>query len=186
MLFLESLIKFFPDDIAVHDFIVSNTTNVTLKKGELLSQSGSYNRNINFVEKGLLRTFHLQNGKEITTNFYPEGRLVANIDTLFQNVATSNNIEALEDSIILSCDYEMLDKLCQESLAASNFARYILSHLLIQATERISSLQYMSAKEKYQELLQDNKAILQRVPLRIIASFLGISPETLSRIRTNV
>ena len=158
-----------------------NTINV--KKGEIISRNGSLNRNVYFVEKGLMRSFYYENGKDITTNFYLEGKLIANIDTLFKNETTKYNIEALEDSELVFCNYEKLEEFCEKSLPLANFSRYILGNLLAQMSERIASLQYMTAKEKYEDLLKENPNIILRAPLGTIASYLGISQETLSRIR---
>lgn len=186
MQFFEIISEFFPNDKEIHDFMMDHTKTLEVKRGELISRNGSYNRNIYFVEEGLLRAFYLENGKDITTNFYPEGKLVSNIDTLFKNLPTRSNIEAIENSQVVYCDYENLEKLCKESLPAANFSRYILGNLMVQMLNRITSLQYMTAKEKYEDLMQENKDLLLRAPLGMIATYLGISPETLSRIRSSI
>lgn len=186
MIFQKIISQFFPNDTEIQDFIIDNIRSLKVKKGDIISRNGSYNRNIYFVENGLLRAFYLENGKDITTNFYPEGKLVANIDTLFQEQPTRFNIEALENSSIVYCDYEKLEMLCKESLSAANFSRYILGNLMVQMSNRMTSLQYMTAKEKYENLMQDHKDIILRAPLGTIATYLGISPETLSRIRSSI
>lgn len=186
MAFQNIISQFFPNDTDILDFISENVKALEVKKGELISRNGSYNRNIYFVENGLLRAFYLENGKDITTNFYPEGKLVSNIDALFQNQSTRFNIEALEHSNIVYCDYEKLELLCEESLPAANFSRYILGNLMVQMSNRMTSLQYMTAKEKYEDLMEENKDIILRAPLGMIATYLGISPETLSRIRSSI
>jgi len=186
MKFFEMLSGFFPNDTEIRNFMTEHTKNTEVKKGEIISKSGSYNRNIYFVEEGLLRSFYFEKEKEITTNFYTEGKLAANIDVLFQNLPARFNIEALETSEIVYCNYESLEKLCRESLPASNFSRYILGNLMVQMSKRMASLQYMTAKEKYEELMTENKNIILRAPLGMIATYLGISAETLSRIRSSI
>ena len=75
--------------------------------------------------------FYYENGKDITTNFYSEGKITANIDTLFKKEPTVYNIEALEKSEIVTCNYQKLENLCSVSLTAANFSRYILGNLMI-------------------------------------------------------
>ena len=133
-----------------------------------------------------LPMFYYENGKDITTNFYSEGKITANIDTLFKNQPTRNNIETLEKSVITTCNFNKLEELCSVSLTAANFSRYILGNLMIEMSRRISSLQYMTAKEKYIQLLEENPNIILRAPLGMIATYLGISQETLSRIRSDI
>ena len=105
---------------------------------------------------------------------------------IFKKEPTVYNIEALEKSEIVTCNYQKLENLYSVSLTAVNFSRYILGNLMIQMSKRISSLQFMTAKEKYAQLLEENPNIILRAPLGMIASYLGISQETLSRIRSEI
>lgn len=173
-------------DDEIRHFFENEAVTRTFKKGDTLSYHNQYGRNVYFMEKGLARIFYYENGKDITTNFYTEGKIFANIDTIFNDAPTRYNIETLEESIITYCSYEKLDRLCSVSLTAANFARYILGVLMTQMASRIASLQYMTAKEKYAQLLEENPDIILRAPLGMIATYLGISQETLSRIRSEV
>lgn len=184
MVFFETISQFFSNDTEILEFLKAQTHAVQVKKGEIISRAQTYNRNVYFVEKGLLRAFYLENGKDITSNFYTEGKLAANIDTLFQNLPSGNSLEALEDAEIIYCNYENLEILCKVSLPAANFSRYILGTLMYQMSKRIYALQHKTAKEKYEELLEENPNIILRAPLGNIASYLGITQETLSRIRS--
>ena len=168
--------KFLKEDFQTKDF----------KKGELISRQDQYNRNVYFVEKGLVRSFYYENGKEITTKFYKEGNLMANTDTLFQNNPTRYNFEAIEESTVKFCNYAKLEELCAVSLESANFSRFVLRNIITQMTDRISYLQFLTAKEKYLRLIHDNPNIILRAPLGMIASYLGISQETLSRIRSEI
>ncbi|AEW84863.1 Crp/Fnr family transcriptional regulator [Flavobacterium columnare NBRC 100251 = ATCC 23463] len=183
---IEELKKHIKFDNEIERFLKEECKTRSFKKGDILSQHNQFNHTVFFVNEGLLRMFYFENGKDITTNFYAEGKITANIDTLFENKPTRYNIEALENCIITTCNYEKLEELCMNSLTAANFSRYILGKFMLQMSKRISSLQYMTAKEKYIQLLEENRNIIQRVPLGMIASFLGISQETLSRIRSTI
>lgn len=186
MRILQEVEKHIKVDAEIERFFYEECETRTIEKGKLLSEQNHYNRNIYFVEEGMLRMFYYENGKDITTNFYSEGKITANIDTLFKNQPTRNNIETLEKSVITTCNFNKLEELCSVSLTAANFSRYILGNLMIEMSRRISSLQFMSAKEKYIQLLEENPNIILRAPLGMIASYLGISQETLSRIRSDI
>ena len=184
MTFIDVVSGIFPYDEHILEFFKLHTQRIVVKKNEIISTNGSMNKNAYYVEKGLMRLFYYENGKDITTNFYAEGKFLANYDTLFNTGPTKFNIEALEDSEIIFCNYEILEKLCGQSLSVANFGRYMLGRIITQMSDRISSLQYMTAREKYEQLLKDHPDIILRAPLGTIASYLGISQETLSRIRS--
>lgn len=170
----------------IEKFLNGDFQTKTFKKGELICKQDQYNRNIYFVEKGLIRSFYYENGKEITTKFYIEGNIMANTDTLFQNNPTRYNFEAVEESTVKFCNYEKVEELCSVSLESTNFSRFVLGNIITQMTDRISSLQFLTAKEKYLRLIHENPNIILRAPLGMIASYLGISQETLSRIRSEI
>ncbi len=186
MKLIQELNKHIKVDAEIERFLNEECEIKVFDKGEILSKQNQYNHTVFFVDEGLLRMFYYENGKDITTNFYSEGKITANIDTLFKNQPTRNNIETLEKSVITTCNFNKLEELCSVSLTAANFSRYILGNLMIEMSRRISSLQFMTAKEKYIQLLEENPNIILRAPLGMIASYLGISQETLSRIRSDI
>ena len=186
MKLLEQISKHIKLDPVTEDFFRTETQTQTFPKGELLSHQNSNNRNVYFMEEGLARTYYFEKGKDITTNFYSEGKSFGSIDTIFSNVPSIYNIETLEESTIVYCDYKKLEKLCSVSLVSANFSRFLLGNLMTQMSKRISSLQHMTAKEKYAQLLEENPNIILRAPLGMIATYLGISQETLSRIRSEI
>lgn len=186
MKLIQELNKHIKVDAEIERFLNEECEIKVFHKGEILSKQNQYNHTVFFVDEGLLRMFYYENGKDITTNFYSEGKITANIDTLFKNQPTRNNIETLEKSVITTCNFNKLEELCSVSLTAANFSRYILGNLMIEMSRRISSLQFMTAKEKYIQLLEENPNIILRAPLGMIASYLGISQETLSRIRSDI
>ena len=186
MKLIQELNKHIKVDAEIERFLNEECETKVFDKGEILSKQNQYNHTVFFVDEGLLRMFYYENGKDITTNFYSEGKITANIDTLFKNQPTRNNIETLEKSVITTCNFNRLEELCSVSLTAANFSRYILGNLMIEMSRRISSLQFMTAKEKYIQLLEENPNIILRAPLGMIASYLGISQETLSRIRSDI
>ena len=186
MKLLEQLSKYIKTDSETENFFRNETETKVFAKGELLSKQNTFNRTVFFMEEGLARTFYYEKGKDITTNFYPENSLLANKDTIFEKIPARHSIEAIEDSEIVFFRYSKMEELCETSLTIANFSRRVLGLLMTNMERRINSLQYMTAKEKYIQLLEDNSDILLRAPLGMIASYLGISQETLSRIRSEV
>ena len=186
MKLLEQISKYIKLDTLTEDFFRTETQTKTFPKGEVLSHQNTYNRNVYFMEEGLARMFYYEKGKDITTNFYSEAKAFGSVDTIFSNVASVYSIETLEESTITFCDYKKLEDLCSVSLTSANFSRFILGNLMTQMSKRMSSLQHMTAKEKYAQLLEENPNIILRAPLGMIASYLGISQETLSRIRSEI
>lgn len=183
MKLLEVFSRHFKIDAEIERFLVEDTQTQSFPKGTLLSQQATYNKTVFFMESGLARMFYNENGKDITANFYPEEKIFANIDTIFTQQAPRYNIETVEHSTITYCNYEKLEELCAISLPAANLSRYILGNLITQMSKRVASLQFKTAKEKYAQLLEENPNIILRAPLGMVASYLGISQETLSRIR---
>lgn len=183
---LDQISKYIQLDPITEEFFHTETQTKTFAKGEPLSHQNTYNRNVYYMENGLARTYYFEKGKDITTNFYSEGKSFGSIDTIFSNVPSIYNIETLEESTITFCDYTKLERLCAVSLTSANFSRFLLGNLMTQMSKRVSSLQHMTAKEKYAQLLEENPNIILRAPLGMIASYLGISQETLSRIRSEI
>ncbi|MBA5629902.1 Crp/Fnr family transcriptional regulator [Moheibacter lacus] len=186
MKILESISQYVKIDDEIRQFINQFGSEKHLSKGEVLSSHNSVDHNLYFLEKGLLRSFYFENGKDLTANFYKEGNLIANKNTIFLNQSDDNNIDAIEPSLVTYFNYSKLEELCENSLALANFSRRVLGVLLANMEKRVHSLQHMTAKEKYQELLTEHPDILLRAPLGMIASYLGISQETLSRIRSSI
>lgn len=183
---LSHLEQYIEIDDKIAQFFREECTIKIYDKKELISKNGQYNRKVHFVREGLVRGFYYENDKEITSSFYTKGSIMANIDTLFSEKPTKYNFEVLEKSEIVSCDYDKLEALCEVSIEYARFSRFILGKLMIQMADRIASLQYMSAKEKYAHLIENYPDIIKRVPLGMVASYLGITQETLSRIRNNI
>ena len=186
MTLLDQITKYIKIDDETENFIRTQTYTKTFPKGEMLSRQDTYNRNVYFMEDGLARMFYYEKGKDITTNFYLEGKAFGSVDSIFSKVVSVYNIQILEESTLTICDYKKLEDLCSVSLASANFSRFILGNLLSQLSKRINTLQHMTAKEKYAQLLEENPGIILRAPLGMIASYLGISQETLSRIRSEI
>ncbi len=157
----------------------------TLKKGDFFSKAGRISDRLGFVNSGLLRSFYTIKGKETTTFFQMQGSIAAALMSFLQMKPAIENIQALEDSELVVISRKNLLNLYDENWKWQQVGRVITERYYVKMEERTISLQSLSAQEKYENFLLEFPELIQVVPLYYIASFLGISPETLSRIRKN-
>lgn len=153
-------------------------------KGHFLFQQGYVCRHIFFIEKGLIRVYYYsEDGKEITDRFASENKFATATDSFYLQKSTNQYGVLLEDSIIYSIIYSDFNQLLNSSHTLSKYLFHILSEITYDYTKYISILKFQTAHERYKKLLQISPSLFQRVQLSYIASYLGITPETLSRLR---
>lgn len=157
-----------------------------IQKGENLLSKGQVCRHIYFVQKGFLRIFYYKNGKNITEWFTNEKSFCFSISSYFLDAPSELIIEALEDSEIIALSKTGLEEMRKNNLEVANLMIQFFSGSLIASQKRMESIQFESAKKRYEHLLQEQPEIVHKVPLQNIASFLGITQETLSRIRAQL
>lgn len=158
-----------------------------LRKRQYLLQEGDVCKYTAFVEKGLLRTFTVSDkGTEAILQFSMEDWWVADLYSFFTEEPSIYNIEALEDCELLMITHSSYDLLLKQIPGFERFFRILLQNNLIATQRRLMRSMTESAEEKYLNLLKDSPSCMQRVPQHMIASFLGISRETLSRIRSQL
>jgi CRP-like cAMP-binding protein len=154
-----------------------------LQKGDVLLRQGQVCNRIYFVERGLLRLYYYVNGKEVTEYFATEGRLMGGVDSFFSRMPSRKEIEALEPCVLHSIAFNDLEMLYRQFHALEKAGRLLATAAFLSMQERLFSLQFHPAKQRYETLLAAAPDIVQRVPLGLIASYLGVTQVTLSRIR---
>lgn len=159
---------------------------LTFKKNELIQPIGHTCKTIYFLQKGIARIFYYKDGVDITEYFAFEGGIVARAESLFAGEPSQKAIEVLEDSEVLAIDVPKLYQLYDEFHEIERLFRLIFEKAHVETIHRIESLQFHSAEDRYLNLLTTQKNIIQRVPLKYIASYLGITQVSLSRIRAKV
>ncbi|MEM6724012.1 MAG: Crp/Fnr family transcriptional regulator [Bacteroidota bacterium] len=153
------------------------------KKGEFLLKERQFARRLFFIEHGTLRTFYLHEEKEVTSWFYTEGFFVSSWSSFYNETPSYEYIEALSDGSVYWISKADYQQLIEEFPAFERFARINAEQQLAFLDSFSKGYIYFTAKQKYQHLIQFIPDIELRVKLGQIASFLGISQETLSRIR---
>lgn len=154
-----------------------------LPKGYLLVSAGAVCRQVYFIEKGLTRTFYSKDGKDVTDWISVEKTFATSIVSFITGMPDIRNIELLEPSVLWAIGHDDLQQLYDANHEIERFGRLLVSYGLVQLQQRFDDLHFATARERYQKLMEQHPSIIQRVPLGMVASYLGITPETLSRIR---
>lgn len=155
-------------------------------KNHIIIRAGKVEKNIYFIKKGIARTFSNIGDDEITFSFGKEGDTIASLKSYTGNQRGYENIELLEDCELYEINSECLHRLFTENIELSNWGRNFAENELLKAEERHISRQFGTATERYATLVKNYPNLIQRAPLGHIASYLGITQVSLSRIRTNI
>lgn len=184
--FFDSISPFVKLSEESKEVLLSLMLKQSLPKGHVLVPVGSYCTHVYYIEKGLTRSFYIKDDKEITETFSTENSFACSINGYVTKTPDGRQIELLEPSIIWSLPYSDLEKLYDKYHDIERLGRYLITLELVEMHKRLSELQFMSAQERYTNLQKLSPDLLLRVPLGLISSYLGITQETLSRIRARV
>lgn len=156
------------------------------RKKEILQEEGKISDKIYFVEKGITRTFYYKNGKEVTFWIAAENEFVGSFASFFSRTPSNKYVETLEDCTLWIFDYDKLENLYSNSKELERMGRLFANYGITILEKKFDDFHTMSALERYNVLINKHPKVLQTVSLGIIASYLGITQETLSRIRNRV
>ena len=157
-----------------------------IKKNGYFIEEGKVCNDIAFISKGLFRNYFLKDGIEFNTCFCMENSVTSSFDSFINRVPSSEYIQALENSELITLSHENLKKLYGLSADWQSVSRLLTEKECMRLSNRAISLSFETAKEKYQNLLRYQPEIIKRISIQHIASYLGVSRETLSRIRAQV
>ncbi|HVK49138.1 MAG TPA: Crp/Fnr family transcriptional regulator [Pseudobacter sp.] len=164
----------------------SKFNKMVLPKNELLIEAGKVCRHLYFLDQGCLRGYYNLDGKEITHWFGFENDFVTSFHSFITQQPAVENIQLMEGCVLWSISKETLNKLVDQYREAERLLRIAYEKYYIRLESRFVNSQFRTAAERYEMLLEENPEIIGRVPLGYIASYLGISQETLSRVRSRL
>ena len=166
------------------DMLESILVPMKYAKNELILREGETCTNIYWVVKGLVRQFYYKNGKEVTEYMATESSIVMCIESLFMEQPTHLQIKAIEPSVLIALPKADLEAVAMKSVNIQILYRKILEESLILSQVHADMLRFESAQDRYQKLIKRQPQLVLRAPLVYIASYLQMTPETLSRVRT--
>lgn len=160
---------------------------VQLKKNDYLLKEGQVSDFVGFINSGALVYFKmLENGTEVTTDFAFENDWVTNNQSRLSNSPSLINIKAIEATELMLVKTTDLSDMYIQLPKVERLGRILIEQAFVRITNQSIDLQILSAKERYEQLLQKSPEIIKRAPLYHIANYLGIAPKSLSRIRKEI
>lgn len=183
-----ALIRFFQSMHASTDAVANEMAShfhpAAYKKGAFFLEEGKRSNDYLFLEQGIMRSYLFDTeGTEVTTNFYSSGTVVFEAASFFQHIPSQENIQAVTDCTGWKITFEELNAIFHALPAFRETGRAILVRTLVSLKLRTLSMINKTAEQRYAALLSSAPEILQHVPLKYIASYLGITDTSLSRIR---
>ncbi len=179
---LESGLFFQPKDRTIVEKLVGLMLTKKVKKKEFLLKEGEICKEIFYVQKGLLRVYIINEGKEVNTWFVKEGDFITSISSYHKQKPSEHYIDALEDCEIISIKKTTLDFIMKNNHKAALFANNELFNKLCDYQEQASALRFMSAENRYSYLVEKQTGIFNRLSQKHLASYLGVDTTYLSKI----
>lgn len=157
----------------------------TFKKGAYFLKSGNICREMAFIQSGYLRMYDIADGKEITFWVGSSGKFITSLSSFIFETENFWNIQAVTDCEILTISREKHFELCKHRPKWLEFDNLLLAHSFALLEKNMFSQLHTTAQQRFEQLLNNEPALFNHVPLQHIASMLGITPESLSRLRKN-
>lgn len=154
-----------------------------IKKGDFLAKAGQVCNHVSFINKGLIRMYYSFEGKDISIGFVGAGEYTSEYESFLTRKPAAQNLEALADVEAVDLGYDDMQLLYKQYPAFQEFGRKIAELLFIMLNQRNSALLALTPEDRYRQMIENNFSLLQDVPQYMLASYVGISPEHLSRIR---
>lgn len=167
------------------DMLESILVPMKFNRGEMIIKEGDVCRNIYYIERGLIRQFYFKNGKQITEHLGVDHSIFMCIESLFREEATKLKVEALEPSIIYALPKQRLEQVALHNVNIQILYRKILEESLIISQVCADLVRFETAQDRYRKFSKLYPEVVLRAPLVYVASFLQMTPETLSRVRSS-
>ncbi|MBT1711860.1 Crp/Fnr family transcriptional regulator [Fulvivirgaceae bacterium PWU5] len=154
-----------------------------LNAGEYFLEEGQLCRYVGFIEEGLVRYHMNDNGSQKTLYFSKEGEFVSNYQSFLPREPSNTSIQAIEDTALQVINYENLQQLYSGVSEGEKLGRLAIENVFLSSLQQLKSFYKDSPAERYQQFLRSYPSLAQRIPQYHIASYVGIKPQSLSRIR---
>lgn len=182
------LIKYLSSNLGIDEaaliMLIAEYPIKKVKRDEFVLRANEFSKHTFFIEKGLLRQYSIDSkGKEHTISFAPENWFVSDRESVYFNSSSVYYIQAIEDSEIVMIDEDFITLLSDKIPRFTEFNNKLLHNHIRHLQNRIHMLLSSNAEERYLEFVKMYPDILLRVPQTMVASYLGITPESLSRVR---
>lgn len=177
---LENILPLPPDSVAQ---LEKKIREIHLKKGHVLMQADRLEQYLYLIKQGIVRAYAESDKGEITFWFGEEGEAVLSMASYVMDIPSYENIALLEDCTLYQIAKADLQELYKKDIHVANWGRKLAEYELIKAERRAISRELLSATERYNVLLAEHSRLIKRIPLKFIASYLGITQVSLSRIR---
>lgn len=178
--FISRFVKFSEEEWQAHIALLQKRT---IRKGDFLLKSGDVCNHVTFLNRGYVRMYHMVGEEEQTINFAFEGNYITDYPSFISRQPSMDNIVAMEDLEVLMLEYNDLQRAYDLYPVWQKFGRMIAEYMLVFVVDRNKSFLLLSPEERYLKLMKDRPKVISNVPLKYIASYLGVTPEALSRIR---
>ena len=165
------------------DIVVENTNIKEFKKGDILLREGEICQECYAVVRGCVREYYLKNGQEKTTGFFTEGQAVNSFSSYTNQVPSKHFLQCAEDCLLTVGTQSLVDEMCERIPRLTAFIKTEVEKDAGALQERMASFMISSPEERFAQLMENNPGLMNRVPQHQIASYLGVTPESLSRIK---
>lgn len=183
-LLISSLQQYIPLSDREQQLIIACLRERKVKKGQFLVHEGAVSRCTNFVNEGSVRTYFIDlNGQEHIVQFAIEGWWISDLNSFILQVPATFNVQAIEDSVILELPFESLELLYEQIPKLERYFRIVTQRAFVAFQQRVVQNISMTAEDRYLAFQQKYPKIELRIPQRLVASYLGISAEFLSKIK---
>jgi len=185
-LLLQTLRKIAPLEIDEEQFFKSIFIEMHIKKGDFFLKAGEINNKLGFVNKGLIRYFVYKNEDESTIEFTSEGEFIAEYQSFLDNSEAIQYIQAIEDTTLLVTDNDSIQQLYNKTKHGNLIGRLVIEYRYNHLMKQLLSIYMHNPEQRYRNFIQVYPNLIQRIPQYYIASYVGVKPESLSRIRKRI
>lgn len=180
---IELLTSIVPLSQKEQEMIIGAFKEIHLPKGTLFLEEGATSSHVGFLTKGLVRYFVHKNDQEATFEFTREGEFVADYQSFSKQIPSQQNIQAIEDCTMLIIGLNELQHIFNNTTHGNLLGRIIIEHRFAIMVQQLLAIYMQSQEARYYHFMKEYPDLVQRIPLYLIASYVGIQPQSLSRIR---